>query len=150
MTPQQRDATIQHFSKSSLISSCVWLTNSEKYRSHSLPYLSQSRWCCPQLDRGFNGVYDGFLGRQLFSLHADQADEKWNPSVEYQAMDRIHRLGQKRPVTVVKLVIEDSIEDQIVQLQAKKLAMTEAALSTDPDQALGKLTIEDLGFLFKL
>ena len=65
-------------------------------------------------------------------------------------MDRIHRLGQKRPVTVVKLVIEDSIEDQIVQLQAKKLAMTEAALSTDPDQALGKLTIEELGFLFKL
>lgn len=72
------------------------------------------------------------------------ADAQWNPSVEYQAMDRIHRLGQKRPVKVVKLVVEDSIEDQIVQLQAKKLAMTEAALSTDPDSALGKLTVEDV------
>lgn len=59
-------------------------------------------------------------------------------------MDRIHRLGQKRPVKVVKLVIEDSIEDQIVQLQAKKLAMTEAALSSDSDSALGKLTVEDV------
>lgn len=73
---------------------------------------------------------------------------QWNPSVEYQAMDRIHRLGQKRPVKVVKLVIEDSIEDQIVQLQAKKLAMTEAALSSDSDSALGKLTVEDVSFGF--
>jgi hypothetical protein len=39
-------------------------------------------------------------------------DSWWNPSVEYQAMDRIHRLGQKRPVKVIKLVVEDSIEDQ--------------------------------------
>lgn len=69
---------------------------------------------------------------------------QWNPSVEYQAMDRIHRLGQKRSVKVVKLVVEDSIEDQIVQLQAKKLAMTDAALSRDPDAALGKLTVEDV------
>lgn len=59
-------------------------------------------------------------------------------------MDRIHRLGQKRPVKVVKLVVADSIEHQIVELQAKKLAMTEAALSTDPDAALGKLTVEDV------
>lgn len=34
--------------------------------------------------------------------------------------------------------------NQIVQLQHKKLAMTEAALSTDPDAALGKLTVEDV------
>lgn len=69
---------------------------------------------------------------------------QWNPSVEYQAMDRIHRLGQKRSVRVVKLVVEDSIEDQIVKLQAKKLAMTDAALSRDPDAALGKLTVDDV------
>lgn len=124
-------------------------------------------------------------------------DSWWNPSVEYQAMDRIHRLGQKRPVKVIKLVVEDSIEDQvslcfsfrlisllvilvsppplschryplfhssssflllsfvkveansqIVQLQHKKLAMTEAALSTDPDAALGKLTVEDVSISF--
>jgi DNA repair protein RAD16 len=65
-------------------------------------------------------------------------------------MDRIHRLGQKRPVKVVKLVVEDSIEDQIVALQAKKLAMTEAALSTDPDAALGKLTVEDVSTSFRI
>lgn len=95
---------------------------------------------------------------------ATRTDSQWNPSVENQAggkclscycgleliPDRIHRLGQKRAVTITKFVVEDSIEDQIVKLQAKKLAMTDAALSRDPDAALGKLTVEDLGFLFKM
>jgi DNA repair protein RAD16 len=40
------------------------------------------------------------------------------------------------------LVVEDSIEAKILQLQDKKLAMTQAALATDPDSALGKLTEE--------
>lgn len=64
-------------------------------------------------------------------------------------MDRIHRLGQHRPVTVIKMVIEDSIESKIVQLQEKKLAMTDATLNSNSD-AMGKLTAEDLGFLFRL
>ena len=46
-------------------------------------------------------------------------------------MDRIHRLGQRRPVQAIKLVIEDSIESRIVQLQEKKSAMVDATLSTD-------------------
>lgn len=64
-------------------------------------------------------------------------------------MDRIHRLGQHRPVKAIKLVIEDSIESRIIQLQEKKSAMVDAALSAD-DNAMGKLTPEDLGFLFRV
>ena len=48
-------------------------------------------------------------------------DSWWNPSVEYQAMDRIHRLGQKRPVKVIKLVVEDSIEDQVSHRSSSSL-----------------------------
>src|SRR6266576_879134 len=48
-----------------------------------------------------------------------------------EAMDRIHRLGQRRPVQAIKLIIEDSIESRIVQLQEKKSAMVDATLSTD-------------------
>ena len=59
-------------------------------------------------------------------------------------MDRIHRLGQHRPVHAIKLVVEDSIESRIVQLQEKKSAMVDATLSTD-DSAMGRLTPEDLG-----
>jgi len=70
-------------------------------------------------------------------------DSWWNPAVEYQAMDRIHRLGQRRPVEAIKLVVEDSIESRIVQLQEKKSAMIDATLSTD-DSAMGRLTPEDV------
>lgn len=37
-------------------------------------------------------------------------------SIETEAMDRIHRLGQHRPVKAIKLVVEDSIESRIVQV----------------------------------
>jgi len=59
-------------------------------------------------------------------------------------MDRIHRLGQHRPVKAVKIVIEDSIESRIIQLQEKKMAMVDATLSAD-DQAMGRLTPTDVG-----
>ena len=64
-------------------------------------------------------------------------------------MDRIHRLGQHRPVQAIKLVIEDSIESRIIQLQEKKSAMVDATLSTD-DSAMGRLIPQDLGFLFRV
>ena len=64
-------------------------------------------------------------------------------------MDRIHRLGQHRPVKAVKIVIEDSIESRIIQLQEKKMAMVDATLSTD-DQAMGRLTPADVGSLLLL
>jgi DNA repair protein RAD16 len=58
-------------------------------------------------------------------------------------MDRIHRLGQHRPVKAIKIVIEDSIESRIIQLQEKKMAMVDATLSAD-DQAMGRLTQADV------
>lgn len=64
-------------------------------------------------------------------------------------MDRVHRLGQNRPVTCTKLCVEDSIESKIIQLQEKKLAMTTSTLDSDP-ASMGKLTQEDLSFLFRL
>lgn len=54
-------------------------------------------------------------------------------------MDRIHRLGQRRPVQAIKLVIEDSIESRIVQLQEKKSAMVDATLSTDDSVSVSLL-----------
>jgi len=62
-------------------------------------------------------------------------------------MDRIHRLGQHRPVKAIKIVIEDSIESRIIQLQEKKMAMVNATLSAD-DQAMGRLTPADVSSLF--
>ncbi|KAJ3505689.1 hypothetical protein NLJ89_g7288 [Agrocybe chaxingu] len=120
MSPQARDATIKHFMNN--VDVTVFLV-SLKAGGVALNLTEASR------------VY--------------LMDSWWNPAVEYQAMDRIHRLGQRRPVQAIKLVVEDSIESRIVQLQEKKSAMVDATLSTD-DSAMGRLTPEDLGFLFRL
>jgi SWI/SNF-related matrix-associated actin-dependent regulator of chromatin subfamily A3 len=48
------------------------------------------------------------------------ADSWWAPAIEDQAVDRVHRLGQTRPCTVWRLVMEDSIEERVLSIQAEK------------------------------
>lgn len=48
------------------------------------------------------------------------ADSWWAPAIEDQAVDRVHRLGQARPCTVWRLVMEDSIEERVLEIQAEK------------------------------
>ncbi len=47
-------------------------------------------------------------------------DPWWNPAAEAQAIDRAHRIGQNRPVTVYRLVSADTIEEKVVALQERK------------------------------
>jgi hypothetical protein len=74
-------------------------------------------------------------------------DSWWNPATEWQAMDRVHRLGQYRPMRCVKFVISGTIEERIVKLQEKKRAVFEATVGQDPE-AMARLTEDDLKFLF--
>lgn len=48
------------------------------------------------------------------------ADSWWAPAIEDQAIDRVHRLGQKREVTVFRLVMEGSIEERVLDIQQDK------------------------------
>lgn len=50
-------------------------------------------------------------------------DPWWNPAAEAQASDRAHRIGQTKPVTVHRLLIRNSVEERVRQLQAKKRAV---------------------------
>lgn len=74
-------------------------------------------------------------------------DPWWNPAVEDQAMDRIHRIGQYRPINIYKIIIQDSIESKIVALQEKKKALFESTIDNN-SAALEKLEKDDLQFLF--
>jgi SWI/SNF-related matrix-associated actin-dependent regulator of chromatin subfamily A3 len=47
-------------------------------------------------------------------------DTWWAPAIEDQAVDRVHRLGQKRDCTVWRLVVEDSVEERTLDIQAEK------------------------------
>lgn len=58
-------------------------------------------------------------------------DPWWNPAVEEQATARAHRIGQDQPVFVYKLVVEGSIEERMLELQARKLALSDSVLGHD-------------------
>jgi SNF2 family DNA or RNA helicase len=74
-------------------------------------------------------------------------DPWWNPAVEAQATDRAHRIGQTRPVVACRLVAEDTVEERILELQARKRELANAALD---EAALAKsLGKEDILALFE-
>ncbi|KAF5104163.1 hypothetical protein DV451_000903 [Geotrichum candidum] len=77
-------------------------------------------------------------------------DPFWNPFVEEQAMDRAHRIGQLRPVFVHRLVIKDTVEGRILELQEKKKKLIEGALDETGLKSIGKLDQKELKFLFGL
>ena len=58
-------------------------------------------------------------------------DCDFNPQIDRQAEDRCHRLGQRRPVTVIRLVTRDSVDERIVAVAEKKLDL-DAAILSDP------------------
>ncbi|WP_412103188.1 DEAD/DEAH box helicase [Polaromonas sp. SM01] len=70
-------------------------------------------------------------------------DPWWNPAVEEQATARAHRIGQDQPVFVYKLVVEGSIEERMLELQARKAALAEGVLGSDSATVL-KFGPEDL------
>lgn len=55
------------------------------------------------------------------------ADSWWAPAIEDQALDRVYRLGQKRETTMWRLVIEDSIEERVLDIQKRKRELMLAA-----------------------
>ena len=72
-------------------------------------------------------------------------DPWWNPAAENQATDRAHRIGQTNPVFVHKLVSEGSIEERILELQARKSKLVEALLSQETTKLkLDTSTLENL------
>ncbi|KPK33671.1 MAG: helicase [Chlamydiae bacterium SM23_39] len=67
----------------------------------------------------------------------------WNPAVENQATDRVHRIGQKKAVLCYKLVTLNSIEEKIIELQKRKKGLVKKVVSCD-DEVITKLTWEDV------
>ncbi|MEI7749762.1 MAG: DEAD/DEAH box helicase [Candidatus Moraniibacteriota bacterium] len=75
-------------------------------------------------------------------------DPWWNPSVENQAIDRAHRIGQKKTVNVYRLIVKGTIEEKIVQLQAKKKSLFDTMVG-ESDDLFKKLTWSDVKELFE-
>lgn len=82
--------------------------------------------------------------------HVIIMDPFWNPFVEEQAMDRAHRFGQMKPVKVYKLLIHDSVEDRIMDLQVRKKELIGSALDESALKQSSHLGRRELGYLFGL
>ncbi|KAI9594577.1 SNF2 family N-terminal domain-containing protein [Syncephalis fuscata] len=77
-------------------------------------------------------------------------DVWWNPALEEQAIDRVHRIGQQKPVHVYKITIANTVENRIVKLQEKKRALAQGALGENPSISVGKLNLQDFFYLFQV
>ena len=78
-------------------------------------------------------------------------DPWWNPAVENQATDRAHRIGQDKPVFVYKLVARGTLEEKILQMQAKKQLLADGVYrqTKDKTQILPGLSSADILALLK-
>jgi superfamily II DNA or RNA helicase len=74
-------------------------------------------------------------------------DPWWNPAVESQAIDRAHRMGQKKPVFAYRLIASETVEEKIVGLQDQKRKLADAIVTAD-GKGLRDLTANDLELLF--
>ncbi|KAF5750304.1 DNA/RNA helicase protein [Tripterygium wilfordii] len=74
----------------------------------------------------------------------------WNPAVEEQAMDRVHRIGQKDDVTIVRLIARDSIEERILTMQENKKKLANEAFRRQGLKDRREVTIDDLRALMSL
>jgi superfamily II DNA or RNA helicase len=74
-------------------------------------------------------------------------DPWWNPAVQSQASARAHRIGQDQPVFVYQLVAQGSIEERMLELQARKKALADGLLGRDDGAALTKFSAPELHLL---
>jgi SNF2 family DNA or RNA helicase len=104
-----------------------------------------------RVDAFQNGEGDVFLvslkagGTGLNLTAADYVihmDPWWNPAVEDQASDRAHRIGQKRPVTIYRLLAKQPIEERIVELHHQKRDLADSLL--EGSDVSGKVSTEQL------
>ncbi|KAL0428452.1 UNVERIFIED_CONTAM: chromatin subfamily A member 3-like 1 [Sesamum latifolium] len=74
----------------------------------------------------------------------------WNPAVEEQAMDRVHRIGQKEDVRIVRLIARNTIEERILQLQENKRVLARKAFGRKSQKGQREISRDDLSALMNL
>ncbi|CCE78844.1 Piso0_000876 [Millerozyma farinosa CBS 7064] len=103
-------------------------------------------------NRGFSvlllSLKAGGIGLNLTTASvAFLMDPWWSPSVEDQAIDRLHRIGQDKSVKVVRFIVSDSIEKKILKIQLRKKQIGEAVGVEEEERK--KRKIEELQLLFE-
>lgn len=74
----------------------------------------------------------------------------WNPAAEEQAMDRVHRIGQKEEVKVVRLIVKDSIEERIMAIQERKKTLAGGLFGKKDAKEQKEMRVEDIRAMLRL
>ncbi|RCH89099.1 hypothetical protein CU098_000185, partial [Rhizopus stolonifer] len=73
----------------------------------------------------------------------------WNPALENQAIDRVHRIGQTKPVEVHRIFINHTVEDRILELQNKKQVIADGVLGEGSSPPTSRLGLQEMIYLFR-
>ncbi|MET0211248.1 MAG: DEAD/DEAH box helicase [Burkholderiaceae bacterium] len=94
------------------------------------------RFQAEEVPRMLVSLKAGGVGLNLTAADAViHLDPWWNPAVQEQASARAHRIGQNKPVFIYRLVVQGSIEERMLALQARKSALAAAVLGADAGHA---------------
>lgn len=93
----------------------------------------------------------GGLGLNLTTANkVFMMEPQFNPAAEAQAVDRVHRLGQDRPVTIKRFIMDKSFEEKMLVLQDKKRALAEMTMARKRNKSEdSKRRLEELRSLFR-
>lgn len=72
-------------------------------------------------------------------------EPQWNPAIEEQAIARVVRMGQTRPVTVFKYIMDESVEKGVLKLQQRKTRMIKLSMQ-DRDESDADVTLDAFKF----
>lgn len=91
----------------------------------------------------------GGVGLNLVAAsHAILLDIHWNPQVDAQAQDRIHRHGQTRDVVIRRYIIKDTVEEKLLKVQDRKQDIADGALGVATEEDKKQARISELKLLF--
>ena len=104
---------------------------------------------CLDLIRNFLGNNQKVLLFSSFTSVLDLIAKEWNMSAQNQATDRAYRIGQENVVTVYKLVMKDSVEEKILELQNKKKNLADSFVENN-EGSITTMSTNDIIELFKV
>jgi len=95
------------------------------------------------------GIKTGGLGLNLTAAdHCFILDPWWNPAIEQQAVDRLHRIGQNKTVNIYRIVSQNTVEEKMLLLKETKQKIADQLMTAD-QSFLEQLSYEDFQFLFQ-
>ncbi|KAJ5510023.1 Helicase C-terminal [Penicillium expansum] len=109
-------------------------------RSLALKMFSEDSRCTVML-ASVGSVAEGVDLTAASCVH--MIEPQWNPMVEAQALDRVHRIGQDRDVTITRYIVKDSIELYVQAVQQTKLKLVRQSFS---DETLDQLVLSEKRF----